>query len=182
MVIYILQTITLLLPLFVSGLLLIYILKKGSFLKLAYPVDFYKTIRGQRLIGDSKTFRGIIVHIIGCIIVCTILYIILKNYNIRYIHRLFTNNPFLLGSIGEIINSFIKRRLNIKPGGITKSRLYILQYIADRGDGIVLVSIVLFLIFHISLNFPFVQLITVIILGIVLHFGTDILMKYLRLK
>ena len=57
----------------------------------SYPLDFFYTFRGQRVLGDHKTIRGLIAGILG----------------------------FLLGFgalAGDAIKSFFKRALNIAPG------------------------------------------------------------------
>ncbi len=88
------------------------------------PIDFGKNfIDGKRIFGDGKTFRGFFAGIFGGIIVGITQYYIecLFNFKLYSKFPLFTAISFFLmfsiGSLtGDIIGSFIKRRLNIKRG------------------------------------------------------------------
>src|SRR3989338_6934553 len=33
----------------------------------SYPIDFYKTFRGKRILGDHKTIRGLVIGILAAI-------------------------------------------------------------------------------------------------------------------
>jgi CDP-2,3-bis-(O-geranylgeranyl)-sn-glycerol synthase len=94
--------------------------------RLAYPLDFGKSIGGKRIFGDHKTFRGLIFGIITAIVVVWLQIFAFNNYgfinnniNIDYTRI----NPLILGGLlgfgslaGDALKSFFKRRTNIKPG------------------------------------------------------------------
>ncbi len=97
--------------------------KKFNFLN--YPVDFGLKFGKNRLFGTNKTFRGFFFGILGSIIFVFIQRI-LFNYelfrNISLIDYSKINLilfGFLIGFsvlFGDLIGSFIKRRLNVGPG------------------------------------------------------------------
>jgi len=115
--------------------------KKINFLN--YPVDFNKEWRGKRILGDHKTWRGLITGIIA-------------GGAVFFLQRSLSSSPFFsalelfdykkapwfLGFVmgfgalfGDLAKSFIKRRLAIAPG-----RQFI---IADQIDWILGLHLVL---------------------------------------
>lgn len=92
---------------------------------LNQPIDFGHSWRGKRIFGDHKTFRGFFFGIMAAIIVA---YVQVKIYNVNNIYYSFDYSKlnfwlwgFLSGFgalFGDLIRSFFKRRIGIKPGGI----------------------------------------------------------------
>jgi CDP-2,3-bis-(O-geranylgeranyl)-sn-glycerol synthase len=92
-----------------------------------YPMDFHKSFRGQRVFGDHKTIRGLIVGII-----CSTLVLWLQQLAVTHIHFVaeltdqvdYSQLPVLalgplfgLGALlGDAIESFFKRQRGVKPG------------------------------------------------------------------
>lgn len=98
------------------------IMKNVNFLK--YPLDFNMTFKGERVLGDNKTFRGLFFGIFFSSIIVYIQVFIYKifptNFSIIEYDKI---NYHLLGLLigfgvifGDSVKSFIKRRLKIKPG------------------------------------------------------------------
>lgn len=93
---------------------------------LDYPVDFRIKLRGKRLFGSNKTFRGFFFGIIVSIITVFIQKLLFEySYSCRYISFIdySAHNFILLGFLmgfgalfGDLVESLIKRRFNIKPG------------------------------------------------------------------
>jgi len=95
------------------------------FKRLAIPVDLGKKVFGKRVFGDNKTYRGFVFGVLISIIV-------VYGQGYLYNYDLFINlsfidysniNLLLLGFLigfgvlfGDLIESFFKRQLNIKPG------------------------------------------------------------------
>jgi CDP-2,3-bis-(O-geranylgeranyl)-sn-glycerol synthase len=80
------------------------------------PLDGGRAWRGIRLLGDSKTVRGLVAGILSAIAAAVIISFIFQGV---YLHT----NPILLGALlglgalaGDSIKSFFKRRLRIAPG------------------------------------------------------------------
>jgi hypothetical protein len=172
------QTFSLILPILIPGLAFIAIIKKRLFSALNRPIDNGLKINHRPLLGPNKTWRGPAVYTIGAILVCLILH---THSNLPYIHPIFATSPIPLGiiygvsyNLGELINSFIKRRLNI-PSGRTNTTL---QKLLDASDGVLTSSLALSLIYG---AIP-LQLLLVIITATAIHLSADSLMKKLSLK
>lgn len=81
------------------------LVKKVNFLN--YPVDFEATLNNKRIFGSHKTYRGLFFGILSASLL-----------------SLIQGNGLIVGLIlgsgtlfGDLVGSFIKRRINLKPGG-----------------------------------------------------------------
>jgi hypothetical protein len=111
---------------------------------LARPVDRGVTLRGRRLFGDNKTFRGMlagtlgtalamvlqgkVLHLLGA--ACALEYV---DYSRLALWRL----GLVLGltrMLSELPNSFAKRQLDIPPGHLAKGGLAAVFYVLDHLD------------------------------------------------
>jgi len=103
------------------------IAKYLPFLKnLNYPLDCYKTFRGIRILGDHKTWRGLITGVLMAIITVGVQQqIYFYSAGLREVLNFDFNsiNPVIYGLLagigallGDAVKSFFKRRTNIKPG------------------------------------------------------------------
>jgi CDP-2,3-bis-(O-geranylgeranyl)-sn-glycerol synthase len=91
-----------------------------------YPIDFYKTYRGIRIFGDHKTIRGMVTGVLAALAVGLLQnYIFLNSPALQDTLALdFVNAMFLyfvlltsVGALlGDMIESFVKRQLEIAPG------------------------------------------------------------------
>ena len=100
------------------------IFKKVNFLD--YPVDFGRNFLGRPLFGSHKTFRGFFFGIVSAIVVVWIQRLLFMDFpyflNISFIDYsayTFMLLGFLIGfgaRLGDLVKSFVKRRLNIAPG------------------------------------------------------------------
>jgi hypothetical protein len=107
---------------------------------LKRPLDGGATFRGRRLFGDNKTWRGALVITAGV----TVTTLLLSHWDWWWSHlpadlRHAGALPYglLLGLgvvIGELPNSFIKRRLGIEPGARGRSIAGVLLSIWDQAD------------------------------------------------
>ena len=97
------------------------IVKKINFLRV--PLDFGKEISNKPIFGKNKTFRGLVFGVLFAVIIAYIQYIF-DNYGIFMDLPLTDYSNWLLlgflmgfGAIfGDLVKSFIKRRLNYDPG------------------------------------------------------------------
>ena len=79
------------------------------FARLDYPLDFkYRFIDGNRLLGHSKTWRGLIAALLATML-CS--YLIQTGWNTGLMAG-------ALAMLGDSLSSFSKRRLAIKPSGM----------------------------------------------------------------
>lgn len=95
--------------------------------KYEYPMDCHKKFRGIRLLGDHKTWRGLIVGVISATLVLWLQQ--LAVHHLPFIAHLtdqvdYSQLPVLilgplfgLGAlVGDAVESFFKRQRGIKPG------------------------------------------------------------------
>ncbi|MBN2367637.1 CDP-archaeol synthase [Candidatus Woesearchaeota archaeon] len=122
-VLLVLRSLWFLLPAYVANMMPIFVRKLDFF---DYPVDFNMKFMGKPLFGRSKTIRGFIFGTSGAILMAYVQYLMYANMAFfRDISILeYTRSGFLwigvvigLGSLlGDLIKSFFKRRIGIKPG------------------------------------------------------------------
>ncbi|MFA4886826.1 MAG: CDP-archaeol synthase [Candidatus Nanoarchaeia archaeon] len=123
------------------------VLVRKHFQSLNKPLDFNKKLNGKRILGDHKTFRGLIFGILG-----GVLGVLLQSYLFQFSFfkelSLINYNEiniflfgFLIGLgviVGDAVGSFIKRRINLKPG---QSSIPLDQIVAPFGAMILLLPI-----------------------------------------
>jgi CDP-diglyceride synthetase len=140
----ILGTAYLLLPLLGGAAVHGFCMKHGWLAFLARPMDGDRRYRGRPLFGHSKTFRGPVVVAVGAAAVFML--------QCRLLHRLdgfasielvdYAALPgwwfgVLAGAVAELSelpNSFVKRRLDIEPGGTARGLLGVVFYLWDQLD------------------------------------------------
>ena len=102
------------------------VLVKNNFKILSYPLDLKaKFFDGKRVLGDHKTFRGVIFAVIAAVIAVLIQRELHDNYLLNALSLVNYQeiNIWLFGTLiglgvmlGDSLGSFAKRRLDIKPG------------------------------------------------------------------
>ena len=100
------------------------VLVQGCFQRLATPIDAGRSFRGKRILGDHKTWRGILAGIV----VGTVVYELQRLVHAAgFVPGLalfdYADDPvlpgFLMGlgtGVGDAVKSFFKRRVDIAPG------------------------------------------------------------------
>jgi hypothetical protein len=136
-------------------------IKYGWFSSLVEPIDNRKTFRGKRIFGENKTYRGIFAAASGSALGFAVQAFVLHRYEIfqrlellDYASVKVVFIGFIIGAaamLGELPNSFLKRQIDIAPGGTTSGALSLLFYIFDQIDYLPGVWIVL--AFFIGLSF-----------------------------
>lgn len=141
---------------------------------LSWPIDCHLVcFDGEPLFGSSKTGRGFITMMLF-----TGIFTVLASFIYSPVLRL---PAFWAGliiglfySLGELPNSFIKRRLHIAPGADSQSGVGRLFKIADQLDSVVFAAGSLYIYYNPST----VLIVTIILIGTGLHFlGDQILHK-----
>lgn len=86
---------------------------------LNYPIDFGATLYGSRLFGNNKTWRGLIFGTLAG----TLVFALQQQATVPFALFTYSTQPLHLGFllsvgalIGDLIKSFFKRQLGIKPG------------------------------------------------------------------
>lgn len=177
------QILSIIAPLLFAGLGLVAALKMNVLKSLDKPLDHGLKIKGVRIFGDNKTYRGVLI-LTALSIICVTFLNAARSTGNEYVHPLFSYPPLTIGilyamayTLGELINSFIKRQLHIRPGVINQKQRRI-QVFFDLSDGIILVAISLILFTTV----PTAQIILAACIGVGVHHLIDMLMLRLELK
>lgn len=118
--IFMLKCFYLMLPAYFANMAPVLVKKISLF---AYPVDFGKKIGKKPILGKNKTFRGLIFGIVFAIIIAYLQFLLYNNGFFRNVsffnYKSWLLFGFLMGAgalTGDLIKSFFKRRLGLKPG------------------------------------------------------------------
>jgi CDP-2,3-bis-(O-geranylgeranyl)-sn-glycerol synthase len=116
---------------------------------LRRPLDGGATLRGRRLLGDNKTWRGAIVMVAG-VVAATALLSLWPWYWHHLPGGIRAAGPWAFGALlgvgtvlGELPNSFLKRQLDIAPGTRRSSAPGVLLSLYDQGDFVLVVWVLL---------------------------------------
>src|SRR5262245_11761523 len=117
-------------------------LKFGWLSWLGWPIDAGATLRGRRVLGANKTYRGVVAVGLGTAAGVALQVLLHRAGVARSVDLLSYENPavialgFALGAaamLAELPNSALKRQLGIAPGqaghGITGPVFYVLDQI-----------------------------------------------------
>jgi len=91
------------------------------------PIDLHRTFRGQRVLGDHKTWRGLVVGIIMATVALGLQQVLVRHFGwaqtltaqVDYVGlpTLILGPLFGLGALGgDAIESFFKRQRRVAPG------------------------------------------------------------------
>ena len=162
------------LPVLSAGSILMYFRHRKFLPKLNYPLDFGLTLHGKRLFGDNKTALGPIIMItVGGLTA------VLVGQLPHLIQNLELGMLLGLGySLGELPNSFIKRRLSVVPGERLSHAGRYLFYIVDQTDSAVMVALLLYIRYHLTGQL----LLDIFLLGVAVHLCFDWLMYLIGFK
>lgn len=136
----------LILPVFAAGLAHVAALKAGALRALDRPLDGGRSWRGQPIFGRNKTWRGVFVMTLSSAVVMWLQAAAARrNPRVARVTAIdFARVPALQAGavyglgyvIGELPNSFVKRRLGLAPGA-RAPRLAGVQYAVDQLDSVV---------------------------------------------
>lgn len=154
------------LPAGIANMVPVFAAKLPFLRKYNQPLDFGKSFRGKRILGNHKTIRGFIVGILGGVGV-----VLIES------HIMQISNPILLGFLlsfgalaGDSIKSFFKRRIGI-PSGATWFPFDQIDYIL--GGLLLSLFVVRLSLWH---------YVTIFLLYFVLHIATTTVGYFLKLK
>ena len=137
------------------------------------PIDLGKKFLGKRILGDNKTYRGFFFGILIAIITAFIQIWIPINTPYQITLQNFWYLGFLLGFgalFGDVVESFIKRRIGIAPGK---------PWIPfDEIDHIIGSLLIISTIF----SLPIISAIWVIIITIPLHILVNVIGYFFKLR
>ncbi len=164
-------------PLLLAGFTFIAYLKSPLAPLFNQPLDYGKHWGNHPIFGAHKTWRGFLIMPLATCMWGTLvtLFVSAQTYEFSLSWKY-----ILVGlsyALGELPNSFLKRRLGILPGKKTTKYLYVFA-ILDTFDGLIAAGFVYYIVFH----FDVYTVGIAILLGGVLHLLTDAAMIRLQLK
>lgn len=174
--------IAIIIPVLLSGLTLIVLLKIFGKETFSFPLDLGFKFKNKRMFGENKTIKGPIVMslftgLYGWLLIKIFpeSILTLSSLTVFYYYSLIG----LSYSLGELPNSFIKRQLSIPPGATSKKKTEACFFrILDIVDSLVICGIVYYYLF----KFPIGIIFRAVLLGSIFHLATDQLMIGLKLK
>jgi hypothetical protein len=129
-----------LLPILGSPIVHAPIMKTDALQALKRPIDGGRTLRGRRLLGDNKTWRGALAMTAGPLLATTLLSRSAW-WRSKVPAEVAAANPVVVGAllgasvwVGELPNSFLKRQLGIAPGAQDRSTAGVLISVVDQFD------------------------------------------------
>jgi hypothetical protein len=139
-----LRTAYLFLPL-MGGALLVGLCTRFNWMPgLAWPVDRGRTVRGHRVFGDNKTFRGVLAGTLGTAVAIELQGKVLHLFGparaleyVDYSRLPLARLGLLLGltrMLSELPNSYAKRQLDIPPGHLAHGHCAAVFYVLDHLD------------------------------------------------
>jgi hypothetical protein len=131
-------------PLLVGLALHGFCIKYDALAFLCRPIDRGRKFRGERIFGDNKTYRGVVVVSLGTVIgfglQSLLLHRIASVRSVELFDYTFFKSVTLGGAVGvaamlsELPNSFIKRRFDIAPGRGARGWKGVVFYVYDQID------------------------------------------------
>lgn len=116
------------------------VLRLDLFRGLKAPLDGGRSWRGRRLLGDNKTWRGAL-FMVGGIVLAALALWQWPWYRDHLPDPVHDAGPLVLGLLvglgtvlGELPNSFFKRRLGVAPGTQRRGLAGALLSLLDQGD------------------------------------------------
>ncbi|MDA1169058.1 MAG: CDP-archaeol synthase [bacterium] len=108
------------LPAMVANSAPIFASKLNALKSLNKPLDYGISWRGQRVLGDNKTIRGLVSGIISGGVVGAILFFLIaqKPYHSFLFALAYGTATGCAALVGDSIKSFLKRRFGIVPGAL----------------------------------------------------------------
>lgn len=135
-------------------------IKFGWFSFLVRPIDNRKTFRGKRIFGENKTYRGVVMTAIGTALGFAVQSFLHRYEVFRQVELIDYSivKVILLGLIigtaamlSELVNSFIKRQIDIAPGATANGIFSLFFYIFDQID--YLIGVLIVLAFYVEITF-----------------------------
>jgi hypothetical protein len=153
--------------------------------RLAVPLDGHLSLRGRRIFGANKTFRGFVVMVPAAAASFALLAAAIGDPAAAGLWPLSLAGYGRLGACaafgfmaGELPNSFVKRQLDIEPGAGISGAWAAAQFAIDRIDS----GIGMLLAVAIAGSLPLGTWAIVLAIGPSIHWAFSVLMFRLGLK
>ena len=182
-----------LIPVILAGILTMIWCKLPILKFLKRPIDGGKCLRdGKRIFGNNKTWMGLCGYLITNILVFILWGLISQKSDYLQMHNYFysyyNNTPsfnLLIGLLSglayalfELPNSFLKRRLDIRPGKSISGGWKVFFIFMDQADSVIGCALVVWLFYDIGL----LTFIAFILVGAITHMVLNMLLYFLHLR
>jgi CDP-archaeol synthase len=129
-------------PLFVGLVVHGMCMKLRLWRRLAVPIDRGASLRGRRLFGDNKTYRGVVAMALGTGLGFLLLGRLVAGGRFEHLRLLPTGLVALLlgvavgavAMLAELPNSMLKRQLDVAPGEQMTRRVRVAFHVLDQVD------------------------------------------------
>ena len=179
-------------PVIMAGVFNMIFCKLGILKILQIPMDGGRTLRdGNRIFGDNKTWKGFIGYLIFGTLSTVIWGVVIKNTALNSLSFFYINNEntvafnlivgVLLGfayALFELPNSFVKRRLGIKPGKPAKGLEKVIFVFVDQADSIFGCALVVWLFYNLGI----LKYIGFVVVGAGTHIVINMLLYFAHLR
>ncbi|MHC4392581.1 MAG: CDP-archaeol synthase [Planctomycetota bacterium] len=186
------QSLWLALPITVAGVLHMIVVKKDLFTALKLPLDGGRTLGGARLFGDNKTWRGVVFMVLAAAVLGAAQGLLLGGWAARANAGIMAFSDWGAGQgalafasgyalvnavlglgyvLGELPNSFIKRRAGITPGKTEGGAFGLLFLVIDQADSVIAALLLGWLIFPWPLGFVLVGIVALTLLHLLFNAG-----------
>lgn len=153
-----------------GGIVQSIVIAKNYAAALRLPLDFGRRLRNRRIFGKNKTWRGAVTMTLFSGFAAVVIYSVTPSpfsglENTRLGALLF---GLMVGAwyiLGELPNSFIKRQMDIPPGGLVRRWWYLI----DQSDSVIGICVGLWLGYHL----PMQTLLIVALAGTTTHIVFD---------
>ena len=188
-IVYMYVTLT---PVILAGILVMIWVKLPILKFAARPLDLGKNfIDGRRIFGDNKTWKGIIGYVLFNVIFTVLWGLICHGANwesLNYFYMTHDNTltynlliGVLLGlgySLFELPNSFLKRRMDIKPGKSISGFWKVFFIFLDQADSVFGVALVVWFFYDLGIIFYLVY----VLVGALTHLILNMLLYFMKLR
>ena len=166
------EILSFLLPTLIAGIIHHFIIIKNNYLSFAaVPIDMGAKLSGKPLLGRKKTWRGILTMTVLTSVFTPFIFVLFAP-SVLLNHFISGAVIGLFYALGELPNSFLKRRFDIPESTCGKGKIGALFKIIDHFDSVTAASLSLFIVYS-----PSVELIVYLIAtGAGLHYVLDIIL------
>lgn len=189
---YILMMYVTLIPAIIAGIINMIWCKSSILKKIQTPIDGGKKFKdGKRILGDNKTWKGILGYILFNTVAAIIWGIICKYANLNSYNFFYTNyentiyHNLLIGTLlgiaysaFELPNSFIKRRIGIESGKTANGLKKYFFVFLDQADSILGCCLVVCIFYRMSIEFYLLY----VLIGAITHIAFNMLLYFMKLR
>ena len=181
-----------LVPVILAGVLNMVWVKLPVMKFAAKPVDFGKNFTdGRRIFGDNKTWKGIIGYVLFNTVFTVLWGVICGAAHIEHLDYFYLGHENTLGfnlligvllglgySLFELPNSFLKRRLDIRPGKTVSGFTKVFFIFLDQADSVFGVALVVWIFYDLGILLYLLY----VLVGAATHLLLNMMLYFMKLR